>query len=868
MKSIIIKQVICLLAFFLMVNFAFSQESKLWVRFDNTVFLPHVNSVGRLISTSEELNQLINDNGMTGFIQALPDSKSKNLQNIYEVSFFGNNEDVSISLSKLPFIGLVEKAPDYQVLYTPDDYNIALSINNDTIDQYALDLINAQAAWDLSHGSDSVVIAISDQNYYQHHVELEGKIAYYDSTNLATETHGTAVAILTAGNTNNGIGLSSIGFESKLALYQMTFNEILVASYAGADVINLSWTSGCYYTQTQQDVINEAYNNGSFIIAAAGNGTTCGGADSLVYPASYTNVFSVTSVGPTNNHERFIGDPSSTHQHNLAVDVSAPGYDVTISPSSNWYLNSSGTSWAAAYVTGTVGLMLSLNKCISNTDIELILKNSSQNIDSLNPLYAGKIGQGRLDAHEALVMTTAHLGDLTLSSALVDGCTANDVSISVSFVGGQAPHTLIWSNGANSLSLDSLGFGINQITITDAHGCSVNQVFNVVDVQEPILNSQVTNVACFGDSSGQIELLFTNPQEITNITWNNGQSGTVLSNLSVGTYEATISYNNGLCSIMQSELVQSPNVLSIAALIVDGCTANDVSISVSFVGGQAPHDVVWSNGANSLSLDSLGSGSNQITITDAHGCSVNQVFNVVDVQEPILNSQVTNVACFGDSSGQIELLFTNPQEITNITWNNGQSGTVLSNLSVGTYEATISYNNGLCSIMQSELVQSPNVLSIAALITDIDSINTGAIDVTVSGGTPPYLYNWDNNQQTEDLSNLIAGVYSISVTDSAGCSLAAFYEISEDTTGQSDGLDEVVYFNIHAYPNPSNGDVTISWSGELISLELISALGQVISKQYSFPTNTKLLKNLNSGVYFVRYTKNQTTSKTIKLVVL
>jgi len=719
MKPIIIKQVICLLAFFLMENFAFSQESKLWVRFDNTVFLPHVNSVGRLISTSEELNQLINDNGMTGFIQALPDSKSKNLQNIYEVSFFGNNEDVSISLSKLPFIGLVEKAPDYQVLYTPDDYNIALSINNDTIDQYALDLINAQAAWDLSHGSDSVVIAISDQNYYQHHVELEGKIAYYDSTNLATETHGTAVAILTAGNTNNGIGLSSIGFESKLALYQMTFNEILVASYAGADVINLSWTSGCYYTQTQQDVINEAYNNGSFIIAAAGNGTTCGGADSLVYPASYTNVFSVTSVGPTNNHERFIGDPSSTHQHNLAVDVSAPGYDVTISPSSNWYLNSSGTSWAAAYVTGTVGLMLSLNKCISNIDIELILKNSSQNIDSLNPLYAGKIGQGRLDAHEALVMTTAHLGDLTLSSALVDGC-----------------------------------------------------------------------------------------------------------------------------------------------------TANDVSISVSFVGGQAPHDVAWSNGANSLSLDSLGFGSNQITITDAHGCSVNQVFNVVDVQEPILNSQVTNVACFGDSSGQIELLFTNPQEITNITWNNGQSGTVLSNLSVGTYDATISYNNGLCSIMQSELVQSPNVISITALITDIDSINAGAIDVTVSGGTPPYLYNWDNNQQTEDLSNLIAGVYSISVTDSAGCSLAAFYEISEDTTGQSDGLDEVIYFNINAYPNPSNGDVTISWSGELISLELISALGQVISKQYSFPTNTKLLKNLNSGVYFVRYTKNQTTSKTIKLVVL
>lgn len=714
MKSLILKKAICLLALSLTANFTFSQESKLWVRFDNPGFLPHFNSDGRLLSTSEDLNDLISVNNMTGFIQVLPNSKSENLQNVYEVSFLGNSVDVSNSLSKLPFIGLVENAPNYQVLYAPDDYTLAFATN------YALDLIHAQGAWDLTHGSDSVVIAVSDQNYYQHHEELQGKIVYYDSTNLTTATHGTAVAIIAAGNTDNGVGLSSIGFDSKLALYKMTFNELLVASYAGADVINVSWTSGCFYSQIAQDAINEAYNNGTFIVAAAGNGTTCGGADNLVYPAAYANVFAVTSVGPTDNHERFINDPTSTHQHNLAVDLSAPGYDVAISAAPNWYLNTSGTSFACAYVSGTVGLMLAVNKCITNADIELILKSSSENIDSLNPLYAGKIGSGRLDAQQALVLTTAHIGNLNLSTTLVDGCTSNDVAITASFVGGQAPQTVQWSNGAHSLDIDSLGAGTNQITITDAHGCSVNQVVNVVDVQEPILSTQVTDVACFGDNNGQVELVFSNPSEVSSVTWDNGGSGSVINNLPLGSYTATIFYNNGICSLTQAASVLSPTALSISATTID-----------------------------------------------------------------------------------------------------------------------------------------------------VDSLNAGSIDITVVGGTAPYLYNWDNNEQSEDIANLMAGVYSVSVTDAAGCSFATFYEIFEDTTQQSAGVNTLTNFSINAYPNPSAGNITISWTGDLSSFELVNAAGQLILKENTFISNSMLINNLGSGVYFARYhVKNEVLSKSLKFVVL
>ena len=204
---------------------------------------------------------------------------------------------------------------------------------------WALDLIGAENAWNITTGDSNVVIAISDQNYFENHEELIGKFVHYDHTNTASQGHGTAVATLAAGATNNTLGKSAIGYNSTLALYRMNYNEVLDASYAGAKVVNLSWTSGCSFNQYLQDAMNEVYNNGTFIVASAGNGSTCGGAENLVYPSAYDKVFAVTSIGENDNHERTIGNPYSTHQHNASVDLSAPGYDVPITAAPGWYLN-------------------------------------------------------------------------------------------------------------------------------------------------------------------------------------------------------------------------------------------------------------------------------------------------------------------------------------------------------------------------------------------------------------------------------------------------------------------------------------------------------------------------------------------------
>jgi len=139
-------------------------------------------------------------------------------------------------------------------------------------------------------------------------------------------------------------------------------------------------------------------------VAAAGNGSTCGNPDALVYPAAYNQVFAVTSVGNQDNIEKVIGNPSTRHQTNLSVDLCAPGHNVPLTPAPGRYTYSSGSSFASPYVTGTVALMLSLKEDLTNSEIDSILRVSATNIDQLNPNYVGRIGSGRLNSGEALRM--------------------------------------------------------------------------------------------------------------------------------------------------------------------------------------------------------------------------------------------------------------------------------------------------------------------------------------------------------------------------------------------------------------------------------------------------------------------------------
>jgi hypothetical protein len=610
------KTVLLIAAFFVLgfsFNLSIAQRSSFWFKVNSSASFQ-----------SQEWKDLSNRFSASSPVQALPASRKIELQKVYEISAEADFQtfEKAFNLLGAEFYSL-ERGPDYQVLYNPNDFSSQAGVND-----YALSLINAPQAWDLTHGDDSVIIAISDQNYDVQHPDLEGKYVHYDANNNLSTTHGTAVAITAAGKTDNAYGISSIGFNVSLALYKMNFNEVLAASYAGCDIINISWSSGCFYSQIEQDIMDEVADNGSFVVAAAGNGFTCGSPNALVYPAAYHHVFSVSSVGDVNNHEQWTGDPTSTHQHNDSVDLCAPGYGVAISPAQGWFIQSSGTSYATAYVSGTVALMLSVNKCLSNQSIETILKSTSFPLDALNPNYAGLLGAGRLDAYAAVLAASNAFDPLQPTFTFVDGCLVADASANLMIQGAQAPYHVSWSNnflGLNNLNLTS---GNYLVQIIDAHGCRLDTTVFVNDEVPPTYDTVVSNPTCFGANNGSLQLTFTNNTQ-TSVLWSNGTMGSQISGLGSGVYTANITFGNN-CTTTQTFSLVAPPALQISGTVTHETLLGNGAVDISVIGGVLPYIYAWSENSQNEDLNNLNAGVYDVLVQDANGCTSTAQFEVLN----------------------------------------------------------------------------------------------------------------------------------------------------------------------------------------------------------------------------------------------
>jgi hypothetical protein len=637
------------------IGLSFAQQtSSAWVTIEDPNIVPYTDATGQLVSQDADFDVLISELNVSYVKKAVPSSRRASLSRVYEVGCDCDIVDLYSGLTnKVKAVSKVEYGPIYETLELPNDYSLEVT------NPYALNLIDAEGAWEITKGDPNVIIAISDQNYYENHEDLIGKITHYDNTNNSSQGHGTAVATLAAGATNNNIGKSAIGYNSSLALYRMNYNEVLNASYSGAKVVNLSWTSGCSYNQYLQDVMTEVYENGTFIVASAGNGTTCGGSTNQVYPSAYNHVFSVTSIGENDNHERNTGDPNSTHQHNATVDLSAPGYYVPITAAPGWYYSGSGTSYASPIVSGTVGLMLSINPCLRPLDIETILKSSSTFIDDLNPAYSGLIGSGRLNAAAAVKMAKEFAG-VSLTANSFYSCTQNSGEIHVEINGGQAPYNIEWSNGETGLSISNLAGGEYTIAVSDATGCSTDSTFIINEITPTLFDGAVDHVVCYGESNGSIDLTIIEGTPGHVYEWDNGMTTEDLHGLPSGTYGVKIIDSNG-CSVYASYNVLEPQELTASLLIEQPSPIENGNINLTVEGGTLPYSYTWNTGDFSEDLYGISAGYYGATIIDHNGC---ELF----IDETVQN---INTASLTGALSTDVLVFPNPtSRDATVSWGN------------------------------------------------------------------------------------------------------------------------------------------------------------------------------------------------------
>jgi gliding motility-associated-like protein len=384
-----------------------------------------------------------------------------------------------------------------------------------------------------------------------------------------------------------------------------------------------------------------------------------------------------------------------------------------------------------------------------------------------------------------IVLTTALEKDVTCFN---DANGAIDIIIS----GGTLNYKINWTkNGiayANTEDLSNLSPGIYAVTVSDANNCGPKTATFTI-TEPPILAVNLvnkTNILCFGDATGIITVNVAGGTLPYTYAWS-GPNNFTSSNQNLtavvsGTYTLIVSDIAGCTKNLIVQLTQTPEIKITATTTPIICYGgNDASITLTITGGVAPYNIAWSNLGSGTFQNNLSAGDYIITVTDALNCI--QTLNVNIPEAPIftINPVVKNITCFGDKNGSINLNLVGGIAPIKLVWDdNPVAGTTRNNLGPGSYTVTI-VDGKPCTIKRTFIILEPQLLVLSANLTDAldcNNANTGAINLLVSGGSAPFTYAWSNGATTEDLANIPAGNYLVTVKDANGCIKQAQYNIN------------------------------------------------------------------------------------------
>ena len=267
----------------------------------------------------------------------------------------------------------------------------------------------------------------------------------------------------------------------------------------------------------------------------------------------------------------------------------------------------------------------------------------------------------------------------------------------------------------------------------------------------------------------------------------------------------------------------------------------------------------------------LAAGSYNVTVFDATGCSDVIVVNVPNANAPIVDQvNVTDVTCFGDANGEINLSMSSSSGTAPFTydWSTGSqtSTPALTGLSSGTYDVTIEDAAGCLTVETGMAVTEPSSALTSTAVGDDNGYGSGS--VTASGGTPPYTYLWSTGETTSSISGSDGGNLTVTVTDANGCEdVQAVYVTPVGTN------DLAFASSLNVFPNPNGGTFNISFE-ELTgtyTINVVSTIGQVVDTRVVAVAGTHIetLDNvsLTKGIYFVNVSNEEGSEATFRVVV-
>ncbi|MEO8149224.1 MAG: T9SS type A sorting domain-containing protein [Bacteroidia bacterium] len=337
------------------------------------------------------------------------------------------------------------------------------------------------------------------------------------------------------------------------------------------------------------------------------------------------------------------------------------------------------------------------------------------------------------------------------------------------------------TNSATSDSITGMPVGTYILVLTDHQGSpsvpycqSLDSIFvgepsAALSVVENTLNH--IDVLCNGNSTGSIDISVNGGTPLYTYNWSNGSTNQDISGLVAGTYTCTITDSRG-CTTATSIAITQPPAVIINPIVTDVlCNGGTGSIVINVSGGVELYSYNWSNGKSTNANTGISAGTYTVTVSDANGCSLSASYTVNQPAALVVNCSSTNNSCFNSNNGTVSVTASGGTAPYYYLWSNGANTASQSSRTKGIYTVTVTDTHG-CTATCSSTVTEPLVLSLTSTQVNPTSAlpNSGTINVNTTGGTVTYAYLWNDGSTSQNRSGLAVGTYTVTVTDTNGCS--------------------------------------------------------------------------------------------------
>ena len=410
-----------------------------------------------------------------------------------------------------------------------------------------------------------------------------------------------------------------------------------------------------------------------------------------------------------------------------------------------------------------------------------------------------------------------------------------DGEISATAVGGAGGFNYAWPNGKIGPVQDELCAGRYIVTVTDNNGCTKTDTVAIYDPSGLDLTTTTTPISCNGQCDGSITVNATGGTAPYTYSWNNGSSLPTQSNLCPGQYSVTVMDDNGN-QFREYITIDNPSPIFITFTTLDETCGCDGMVRANVTGGTAPYTYTWTGGLNGLTNGNVCSGTYSLTITDANNCTAtaSTTVNPANFISPNLN--VTNaISCPDACDGVLTSTPTGGVPPYTYAWSNGATSASINNLCAGTYTLTVTDAIG-CSRSGAFNMLQPTPININPTLTS-DTCGgscVGAIALAATGGSGPLTYLWSNAATTPTITNLCAGVYTVTISDGTACNRIDSFAIKDSNTTALANITSPTCFGncdakIVVTPTYGAAPYTYAWS----TGSTIDSIMNVCSGEYS-----------------------------------